>query len=360
MSTEDLAANLDCKQPWTSSTDRLYHFVTGNGFWIFTMTATASEESLEKFVSRLYVNNVIKRYNEANTSLRAPKVCRGPEKVDLHASEFIEAQRLIKPSIYASEIRQRLLLDGVLHPIDLPSSSQVNKLSRNEHAMTRKKISVIPRESTMTEVTDKTDDYLNEISTFHPTQLHFFDETGVTKTSGNRIYGSAPVGLPAFEVQRYASNANYTVNLMHSIAGVDFFNILDGPSNGMELLNFFDEALQLVREDGSAVLERGDCVIMDNCGFHHVRFVEPVLRGMLEDCGVGLVYQPPFSPDFNTCELCFHQIKGFLQRHQLLAEHETKVAIADGILEITPRQSWSFFPMLDMFFNSTLDSHVGR
>ena len=184
------------------------------------------------------MNNVIKRYNEANTSLSAPKVCLGPEKVDLHASEYIEAQQLITPSIYASEKKQRLLLDGVLHPIDLPSSSQINKLSRNEHAMTRNKISLIPRESTKTEVTDKTDDYLNEISTFHPTQLHFFDETGVIKTSGNRIYGSAPVGLPAFEVQRYASNANYTVNLMHSITGVDFFNILDGPSNGMELLNF--------------------------------------------------------------------------------------------------------------------------
>ena len=121
----------------------------------------------------------------------------------------------------------------------------------------------------MTEVIDKTDDYVNEISTFHPTQLHFFDETGEIKTSGSRIYGRAAVGLPAFEVQRYASNANYTVNLMHSITGVDFFNILDGPSHGMELLNFFDEALQLEREDGSAVLERGDCVIMDNCGFHH-------------------------------------------------------------------------------------------
>ena len=71
--------------------------------------------------------------------------------------------------------------------------------------------------------------------------------------------------------------------------------------------------------------------------------MEPVLRGMLGDFGVGLIYQTLYSPDFNTFELCFHQIKGFLQRHQLLTEHETKVAIADGILEITPRQSWSFF-----------------
>ena len=204
-----------------------------------------------------YVNNIIKRYNEANTSLGAPKVCRGPEKVDLYASEYVEAQRLMKLSIYASEIRQRLLLDGVLHLNDLPSNSQINKLSRYEHVMTRKKTFVIPRESTTTEVTDRTDDYLNEISTFHPTQMHFFDETGLIKISGNRTYGSAPVGLPSLEVPRYASNANYKVNLMHSITGVTFFNILDGPSNGMELLNFFDEALQLEREDGSAFLNVG-------------------------------------------------------------------------------------------------------
>ena len=105
-------------------------------------------------VSRSYVNNIIKRYNEANSSLRAPKVCRAPQKVDLYASEYVEIRRLVKPSIYASEIRQRLLREGVLHPTDLPSSSQINKLSQNEHAMTTKKISVIPRESTTTEVTD--------------------------------------------------------------------------------------------------------------------------------------------------------------------------------------------------------------
>ena len=89
------------------------------------------------------MKNIIERYNEGNTSLRAPKVCPGPKKVDCYASEHIEAQRLIKSSIYASEIRQRLLLDGVLHPIDLPSSSQINKLSRNEHAMTRKKYRIL-------------------------------------------------------------------------------------------------------------------------------------------------------------------------------------------------------------------------
>ena len=44
---------------------------------------------------------------------------------------------------------------------------------------------------------------------------------------------------------------------MHSITGVDFFNILDGRSNGMELLNFFDEALQLERENEARFLNVG-------------------------------------------------------------------------------------------------------
>ena len=126
----------------------------------------------------------------------------------------------------------------------------------------------------------------------------FFDESSVVKTTGNRKYGSAVLGEPAIEVQRYASNSNYTINLLHSINGVDFFNILDGPSNGMERLTFFDEVLQLEREDGSTTLERADCVIMDNCGFHHVRFVEPILRNMFADCGITFFILASLLPRF--------------------------------------------------------------
>jgi len=53
---------------------------------------------------------------------------------------------------------------------------------------------------------------------------------------------------------------------------------------------------------------------MDNCGFHHSPFVEPILTAMLKDCGVHLLFQPPYSPEFNACELCFHNIKAFLKK----------------------------------------------
>ena len=109
-----------------------------------------------------------------------------------------------------------------------------------------------------------------------PTTVHFFDESSVVKTTMNRRYGNAPLGEPANEVQRYASNANFTINLLHSMQGIDYVNVIDGASNGFELLFFFEEALNVTRTDGSVILEREDRVIMDNCGFHHGLSTEPV------------------------------------------------------------------------------------
>jgi len=107
--------------------------------------------------------------------------------------------------------------------------------------------------------------------------------------------------------------------LLHPVVGVDYFNILQGPSNGLELLNFFHNALQVEWANGSAALEHGNVVVMDNCGFHHAHHIEPLLQNMLNTCRIELIYQPPYSPHLNTCDYCFNQIKQFLQLHQLLA-----------------------------------------
>ena len=112
-------------------------------------------------------------------------------------------------------------------------------------------------------------------------------------------------------------------------------NVLEGPSNGQELLLFFEEAVSLTRTGASAVLERSDAVIVDNCGFHHGHFVEPILTSLLANCGVHLLFQPPYSPEFNTCELCFHDIKEFLRRNQRLAEEETDYTIYEACENIT-------------------------
>ena len=125
---------------------------------------------------------------------------------------------------------------------------------RRDLVMSKKKLSVIPSESNTPEQIARQDEYLNVISTFKPHQIHFFDEASVIKTTGNRSYGNATVGEKAIEFQRYASNANFSVNLLYSLFGVDYYNILDGPSNGLELLHFFEDAVEIQRPDGSVFL----------------------------------------------------------------------------------------------------------
>ena len=88
-----------------------------------------------------------------------------------------------------------------------------------------------------------------------------------------------------------------------------YFNIFQGPSNGLELLNVFDKALQVDRAEGSAALGRGDVVVMDNCGFYHARHIEPLLQNMLNRSRIELIYQPPYSPHLLISLFHFHLTK---------------------------------------------------
>ena len=115
------------------------------------------------------------------------------------------------------------------------------------------------------------------------------------------------------------------MNLLHNVYGIGHVNILPGPSNELELLLDEQDAFD------NPVLKDGDLVVMDNSGFHHARHVEPILRNMLANRGITLVYQPPYHPEYNTCEMCFRYLKGFLRKFSKLAEEHTKIAIFYGL-----------------------------
>ena len=119
----------------------------------------------------------------------------------------------------------------------------------------------------------------------------------------------------AVEMQHCASNANYTINLLHSMCGVDYFNVIPRASNTEEMLSFFVEATDHQREDGTDILIKGDTVVMDNCVFHHSNLENLFLRNILAEKGVQQKFQPPYSPELNTCQLCFNQIKQWLSSH---------------------------------------------
>ena len=210
----------------------------------------------ELSTSRHFIQNVLLGYDTTNSSCQPAKSHRGRSSLSPNAIELIENEKLCKPSIYCAELRNRLVLDGVVHPVDLPDVSTISYCLRRELLMTKKKIQAVPSESRTQAVEEYTNFFLDQISELNISSLHFFDEASVTKTTMNRRYGNATVGTPAFEIQRSASNANFTINLMHSCLGVDYVSVLEGASNGNELLLFFEQAVDITRPDGSVLLER--------------------------------------------------------------------------------------------------------
>ena len=246
--------------------------------------------------------------------------------------EYVEFLKSMKPSIYPNEMRRKLVENRVCLAQNVPSNASVSRIMSNDLRYSYKILRKIPAETYRPDIEEKLLTYLEEICEIDVNNMHFFDESSVVITSGNRKRGHSAIGQPAYEVQKYASNATYTINLLHNVHGVSHFNILKGASNGQELLNFFEEALQEVDRRDNFILKDGDVVVMDNCGFHHAHDIEPILRHMLlikkrNTAYISASVSPYLSP---------HYIKCWLRRFPLYTEHYTEVAIAEATVRIGP------------------------
>ncbi|CAG2194936.1 unnamed protein product [Mytilus edulis] len=144
-----------------------------------------------------------------------------------------------QPSLYHKEIQNKLVNDGICQPDNVPSVVSICRIITKKLCFKRKKLTIKAKEGLTDQVQAKFDLFLHNIENINPFSIHCFDEASVVLTTGNRKYGHSLPNERAFEIQRYASNANYTINLMQSPLGIDYFNIIDGPSNGLHLLNFY-------------------------------------------------------------------------------------------------------------------------
>lgn len=136
----------------------------------------------------------------------------------------------------------------------------------------------------------------------HPVQrLVFVDESGAnTKMTrlrgralgGRRLLGRIPWG-------------NYQTSTL--ISGIRSDGpcapwLFEGPMNGEMFLAWVEQGL-------APVLRVGELVILDNLATHKIRGV----REAIEARGAGLLYLPPYSPDFNPIEPMWSKIKQVLR-----------------------------------------------
>ena len=73
------------------------------------------------------MRNVLRDYDQNSSSMPKLRVTQPRSKLGGDVVQYVENKKLWKPSITSSELQERLLLDGIVHPVDLPSKSAISK-----------------------------------------------------------------------------------------------------------------------------------------------------------------------------------------------------------------------------------------
>lgn len=85
-----------------------------------------------------------------------------------------------------------------------------------------------------------------------------------------------------------------------------YANTLNGASNTLEFLNFFDKAAQFTQPDDNPILQYGDIIVSGNVPLHHFDGGQALAK-WLDSFGVTLVYLPVYTgkigkfPNWNLC-----------------------------------------------------------
>jgi transposase len=147
-----------------------------------------------------------------------------------------------------------------------------------------------------------------------------------------RLRGRAPKGerLRAGIPQGHWKTTTFVAGLRPT--GMVAPMVLDGPMNRLAFLAYVQQVL--VPE-----LEPGDVVVMDNLPAHKGSKV----REAIEAVGAGLLYLPPYSPDFNPIENAFSKLKALLRKTAERTIEGLWRLIGDLIETFSPQECANYF-----------------
>jgi transposase len=147
-----------------------------------------------------------------------------------------------------------------------------------------------------------------------------------------RLRGRAPKGerLRAGIPHGHWKTTTFVAGLRRS--GMVAPMVLDGPINGEAFQAYVDQVLV-------PSLCPGDVVVMDNLGSHK----GPAVRAAVEAAGAGLLYLPPYSPDFNPIENAFAKLKALLRKAAERTVDGLWNAVGTLLSAFTPQECANYF-----------------
>ncbi len=136
------------------------------------------------------------------------------------------------------------------------------------------------------------------------------DETGSDARTHIRRFGYSLRGLPPIYTRRLIHGKRISAIAAISSEGLVGVDLELNSVNSDKFIDFIRGTIipEMQPFDGS---NSKSILIMDNCSIHHVRLV----KQLLQDAGILLIFLPPYSPDFNPIEETFSSVKYYLKHH---------------------------------------------
>jgi transposase len=164
-----------------------------------------------------------------------------------------------------------------------------------------------------------------------PENLVFLDEMGVL-LGLTRTYARSPQGSRVYDFKPFYRGAKVTVIGAMSLKQVLAVMTLNGSMNGNAFKVFVEKCLV-------PQLWSGAVVVMDNLPAHKVEAVKP----LIESVGASLLYQSPYSPDFNPIELWWSHLKAFLRQFAPTTTFKVDVLIKTALDLVNPEHLRNWF-----------------
>ena len=167
--------------------------------------------------------------------------------------------------------------------------------------------------------------------TFDVERLIFLDESGF-RLGAPPHYGWAPIGekSPGKSVQ----GAWKTMTMIGALglAGFKGFMTIDDATSS-------DVFRAFIRHELRPHLRPGDLVVMDNLSAHKDAEVIETIRA----AGAGVIFLPPYSPEFNPIEKAWSKMKELLRRLDTLTREAFDSAVAKAMDSITNEDIGAWF-----------------
>jgi transposase len=162
-------------------------------------------------------------------------------------------------------------------------------------------------------------------------RLRFIDEAGINLAL-TRLYGRAPRGERVTE--RVPRNYGAQTSLISSLSlgGVEATMSIEGAVD----TEVFDAYIEQVL---GPTIRAGDVLVLDNLTAHRASRVEQVAA----ECGAGVIWLSPYSPDFSPIEMMWSKIKAAMRAAKARTGEELEQAFDAALKLITKADCLGWF-----------------